>query len=121
MSLSLPSAPPAQATAAMEWDLLQDTVRWSAEAYPLLARDPELGPLTLDQLPGRLVPQDRPALCRMVTEALVHGRPLDGVVRIERPAGPAGAPAPFPVHCSGRPVLGPDGQVVSLRMLVRAC
>ncbi|MCX4750718.1 PAS domain-containing protein [Kitasatospora sp. NBC_01287] len=104
------------AAAAVEWDLVRDTVRWSAAAYPILARDPELGPLTLDQLPGQLVPQDRPALCRMVTEALVHGRPLDGVVRIHRPTGPAAA-----VHCSGRPVLGPDGQVVSLRMRIRAC
>ncbi|MDH6122167.1 hypothetical protein [Kitasatospora sp. GAS204B] len=116
MSLPLRTAPPAKATAAMEWDLVQDTVSWTAEAYPILARDPGLGPLTLDQLPGQLVPQDRPALSRMMTEALVHGRPLDGVVRIHQPGGTGAA-----VHCSGRPVLGPDGQVVSLRMLIRAC
>ncbi|WP_327070212.1 hypothetical protein OG500_31560 [Kitasatospora sp. NBC_01250] len=114
MSLHLPSAPPAPTTAAVEWDLLRDTVRWEADAYQVLARDPGLGPLTLDQLPGQLVPQDRPALCRMVTAALVHGRPLDGVVHLLAPGdrGPA-------VHCSGRPVLGPDGQVVSLRMVLR--
>lgn len=100
----------------MEWDLVRDTVHWSAQVYPILARDPGLGPLTLDQLPGQLVPQDRPALCRMVTEALVHGSPLDGVIRIQQAGGTVAA-----VHCSGRPVLGPDGQVVSLRMLIRAC
>ncbi|MFE9428183.1 hypothetical protein ACFYNO_35095 [Kitasatospora sp. NPDC006697] len=98
--------------AAVEWDLLRDTVRWSPTAYRLLARDPRLGPLTLDQLPGQLVEQDRPVLRRMVTEALVHGRPLDGVVRVHRSQGPA------PVHCAGRARLGPDGQVVSLRMLL---
>lgn len=114
MSLPLTSAPPAPTTAAVEWDLLRDTVRWEADAYQVLARDPGLGPLTLDQLPGQLVPQDRPALCRMVTAALVHGRPLDGVVRLLAPGGQDAA-----VHCSGRPVLGPDGQVVSLRMLLR--
>ncbi|MFF7637698.1 PAS domain-containing protein [Kitasatospora sp. NPDC008050] len=114
MSLPLTSAPPAPTTAAVEWDLLRDTVRWEADAYQVLARDPGLGPLTLDQLPGQLVPQDRPALCRMVTAALVHGRPLDGVVRLLTPGGQDAA-----VHCSGRPVLGPDGQVVSLRMLLR--
>jgi hypothetical protein len=105
----------ARETAAVEWDLVRDTVRWSPDAYRVLARDPQLGPFTLDQFPSLLVPQDRPALCRMVTEALVHGRPLDGVVRIRRERAPAAA-----VHCTGRPRLGPDGQVVSLRMELSA-
>ncbi|MDH6109068.1 hypothetical protein P3T36_006009 [Kitasatospora sp. MAP12-15] len=101
--------------ASAEWDLMADTVHWSPAAYRLLDREPGLGPLTLDQLPSLLVPQDRPALCRMVTEALVHGRALDGVVRVGRHEEAAVA-----VRCSGRPALGPDGHVVSLRMLLRA-
>ncbi len=103
------------AVAAAEWDLAADTVYWSPDAYRMLARDPRLGPLSLDQLPSQLLAQDRPVLCRMVTEALVHGRPLDGVVRIDGPGGAVRA-----VHCSGRPVLGPDGHVVSLRVQLRA-
>lgn len=103
------------AVAAAEWDLAADTAYWSPAAFRMLDRDPKLGPLTLDQLPTQLVPQDRPVLCRMVTEALVHGRPLDGVVRVGGPLGDARA-----VHCSGRPVLGPDGHVVSLRMQLQA-
>ncbi|GAA1989203.1 hypothetical protein [Kitasatospora viridis] len=98
--------------AAVEWDLLRDTVQWSPAAYPLLARDPGLGPLTLDQLPAQLVPQDRPVLRRMVTEALVHGRPVEGVVRVDR------GPGQSPVHCAGRARRGPDGQVVSLRLVL---
>ncbi|MDH6136476.1 hypothetical protein P3T37_005904 [Kitasatospora sp. MAA4] len=102
--------------AAAEWDLTADTVHWSPGAYRMLEREPTLGPLTLDQLPSLLVPQDRPALCRMVTEALVHGRSLDGVIRI----GPRDDEAASAVHCSGRPVLGPDGHVVSLRIVLQA-
>ncbi|WP_157535852.1 PAS domain-containing protein [Kitasatospora mediocidica] len=101
--------------AAAEWDLTADTVRWSPGAYRMLEREPALGPLTLDQLPSLIVPQDRPALRRMVTAALVHGRALDGVVRIGRHEEAASA-----VRCSGRPALGPDGHVVSLRILLEA-
>ncbi|WP_035845306.1 hypothetical protein [Kitasatospora azatica] len=111
--MSHPPLAAARETAAVEWDLVRDTVRWSPEAYQVLARDPRLGPLTLDQFPSYLVPQDRPLLCRMVTEALVHGRPLDGVVRVHRPEQPDAA-----VHCTGRPRLGPDGQVVALKMVL---
>lgn len=51
----------------------------------------------------------------MVTEALVHGRPLDGVVRFGQHEQAATA-----VRCSGRPALGPDGHVVSLRITLQA-
>ncbi|MFE0462594.1 hypothetical protein ACFW1A_25395 [Kitasatospora sp. NPDC058965] len=113
--MSHPTLAASRDCAAVEWDLVADTVSWSAEAYRVLARDPRLGPLTLDQLPSYVVAQDRPALCRMVTEALVHGRPLDGVVRVDLGPRPAGA-----VRCTGRPRLGPDGQVVSLLMELTA-
>ncbi|GAA1069275.1 hypothetical protein GCM10009665_76480 [Kitasatospora nipponensis] len=114
-TLTAPPAPTGPVAGTAEWDLVTDAVYWTAEVYPMLARDPRLGPLTLDQLPSRLVPQDRPALCRMVTEALVHGRPLEGVVRVDRTDRAATS-----VHCSGRPVLGADGQVISLRLTLRA-
>ncbi|MFI9275441.1 PAS domain-containing protein [Kitasatospora sp. NPDC052896] len=105
----------AHSAATAVWNLAEDTVYWSPAVFRLLGHDPALGPLTLDQLPGRLVPRDRPVLCRMVTAALVHGRPLDGTVRVARAGGGAS------VHCSGRPELDPDGQVVSLRLRLRAC
>ncbi|MFF1869068.1 hypothetical protein [Streptomyces sp. CB03911] len=110
-----PAVPATAAVGAAEWDLLTDRVRWSAEAFRLLGRDPGLGPLTLDQLPAWLPEQDRPALRRMMTDALVHGRTPAGTVRIHRPGGP-----PLLVHCAGLPVLDEDGQVTALRMLLRA-
>jgi len=100
--------------AAAEWDLLTDAVHWSPEAFRLLARDPRLGPLTLDQLPAHLLTQDRPAMHRMVTEALVHGQAGAGVVRVRHADGGVGS-----VRCAGEPVLDEDGHVTALRMLLR--
>ncbi|WP_371477938.1 PAS domain-containing protein [Kitasatospora sp. NBC_00315] len=120
MSHPSPAAPEAAppvptGVGAAEWDLLTDSVRWSPEAYRLLGRDPLLGPLTLDQLPARLPEQDRPALRRLMTDVLVHGRARTGTVRILRPGG-----APSTLRCAGRPVLDEDGRITALRLLLRA-
>ncbi|MFE4974625.1 hypothetical protein ACFRAR_21260 [Kitasatospora sp. NPDC056651] len=101
-------------TGSAEWDLLTDGVRWSPEAYLLLGCDPRHGPLGLDRLPDRLPEADRPLLRRMMTDALVHGRPAAGVLRVRRPDGRHDG-----VDCAGEPVLGPDGTVTALRMLLR--
>ncbi|MFB6892273.1 hypothetical protein ACFCX4_23515 [Kitasatospora sp. NPDC056327] len=97
-----------------EWDLLTDDVRWSAEAYRLLGCDPGGGPLSLDRLPDRLSEADRPQLRRMMTDALVHGRSAVGTLQVRRPGGGHGM-----VECAGEPVLGTDGTVTALRMLLR--
>ncbi|MFH9353697.1 hypothetical protein [Kitasatospora sp. NPDC017646] len=97
-----------------EWDLLTDGVRWNAETYLLLGCDPGHGPLSLDRLPDRLPEADRPLLRRMMTDALVHGRPAAGTLRIRRPGG-----RHDDVECAGEPVLGADGTVTALRMLLR--
>ncbi|SDT23683.1 PAS fold-containing protein [Streptomyces sp. TLI_053] len=97
-----------------EWDLLTDDVRWSAEAYRLLGCDPGHGPLSLDRLPDRLSEADRPQLRRMMTDALVHGRYAFGTLQVRRPDGGHGM-----IECTGEPVLGTDGTVTALRMLLR--
>ncbi|MBV2156007.1 hypothetical protein [Kitasatospora sp. SUK 42] len=97
-----------------EWDLLTDGVHWNPETYVLLGCDPDHGPLSLDRLPDRLPEADRPLLRRMMTDALVHGRPAAGTLRIRRPGGRHDS-----VDCAGEPVLGADGTVTALRMLLR--
>ncbi|MFG2846231.1 PAS domain-containing protein [Kitasatospora sp. NPDC048296] len=97
-----------------EWDLLTDGIQWNAETYLLLGCDPGHGPLSLDRLPDRLPEADRPVLRRMMTDALVHGRPAAGTLRIRRTDGRHNS-----VECAGEPVLGADGTVTSLRMLLR--
>ncbi|MFD7452164.1 PAS domain-containing protein [Kitasatospora sp. NPDC059827] len=97
-----------------EWDLLTDGVRWDQATYLLLGCDPGRGPLSLDRLPDRLPEADRPLLRRMMTDALVHGRPAAGTLRIRRPGGRHDH-----VECAGEPVLDADGTVTALRMLLR--
>ncbi|MEU8925588.1 PAS domain-containing protein [Kitasatospora sp. NPDC048545] len=97
-----------------EWDLLTDGIRWNAETYLLLGCDPDHGPLSLDRLPDRVPEADRPLLRRMMTDALVHGRVAAGTLRIRRPGG-----RHHSVECAGEPVLGADGTVTALRMLLR--
>jgi PAS domain-containing protein len=97
-----------------EWNLVTDKVRWSQEVYRFFGRDPALGALTLDQLPAHLLPEDQLPVQRMITAALVDRRELDGEFRIVRADGSVRT-----VHCSGEPVVGEDGYVVSLRTVLR--
>ncbi|WP_327683233.1 hypothetical protein [Kitasatospora sp. NBC_00458] len=108
-------APPDSATVgSAEWDLLTDDAHWSAGAYRLLGCDPGRGPLSLDRLPDRLDAADRPQLRRMMTDALVHGRHAFGTLQVRRPGGGHDT-----VEYTGEPVLGDDGTVTALRMLLR--
>ncbi|MGA5823043.1 hypothetical protein ACPC54_34930 [Kitasatospora sp. NPDC094028] len=100
---------------AAEWDLLTDDVRWNAETYLLLGCDPADAPLSLDRLPDRLPEADRPLLRRMMTDALVHGRTTAGTIRVRRDGGHHDS-----VDCAGEPVLGADGTVTALRLLLRS-
>ncbi|MFI9331555.1 hypothetical protein ACIGZJ_28955 [Kitasatospora sp. NPDC052868] len=106
--------PPGPGVGSAEWNLLTDDIRWSAETFRLLGCDPGQAPLSLDRLPDRLDEADRPLLRRMMTDALVHGRCAVGTVLVRRPGGGHGA-----VECAGEPVIGVDGTVTALRMMLR--
>ncbi|MGW2280271.1 PP2C family protein-serine/threonine phosphatase [Streptomyces sp. NPDC001770] len=97
-----------------EWNLLDDGVVWSAELYEIFGRDVDAGPLSLDELPTVLVPEDQPLLTSMVTNCLIDGKPMDGEFRIRRPDGRTRT-----LHAMGEPVLDPEGRTVSLWAVLR--
>ncbi|MFI0232576.1 PP2C family protein-serine/threonine phosphatase [Streptomyces sp. NPDC017086] len=97
-----------------EWNLLTDAVTWSGELYRILGLDPARPALTLDELPGLVAEEDRPALTAMVTDCLVDAKPIDGEFRVVRPDG-----AVRTVHMMGEPVLGADGGTASLWAVLR--
>jgi PAS domain S-box-containing protein len=97
-----------------EWDLLTDDAQWSDELYRIFGREPGDGPLTLDELPSWLFSEDQQILTEMVTGALVDGRPIDGEFRIVRADGSVRT-----VHMVGEPVLGADGDTVSMWAVLR--
>ncbi|MBF9069930.1 PAS domain-containing protein [Streptacidiphilus fuscans] len=97
-----------------EWDLVHDAVDWSAEMYRIFARAPQEGPLTLDQLPGALHPEDRRAVSGLLTAALVDGKPIDAEFRLQLGDGTVRS-----VHCVGAPQLAADGYVEAVWLALR--
>lgn len=97
-----------------EWNLLTDEVSWSDELYRILGRSPETGPMSLDELPSVIFPDDQALLTAMVTDCLVDGRPIDGEFRMVRTDGRVRT-----VHMMGEPVLDSDGSIASMWAVLR--
>ncbi|MGA4837962.1 PP2C family protein-serine/threonine phosphatase [Streptomyces sp. G45] len=97
-----------------EWNLLTDEASWSGELYQILGRDPAAPPLSLDELPSLVHPEDQPLLTAMVTDCLVDGKPIDGEFRVVRADG-----STRQVHMMGEPVLAADGSTASMWAVLR--
>ncbi|WP_326668030.1 MULTISPECIES: PP2C family protein-serine/threonine phosphatase [unclassified Streptomyces] len=97
-----------------EWNLLTDEVTWSDELFQIFGRTAEAGPLSLDDLPAVLLPEDQPLLTALVTDCLVDGKPIDGEFRILRPDGRMRS-----LHMMGEPVLDADGCTASMWAVLR--
>ncbi|WP_411082957.1 PP2C family protein-serine/threonine phosphatase [Streptomyces sp. cmx-18-6] len=110
--------PPADAARSRvgnaEWNLLTDEVSWSEELYEIFGRPPGSSPLSLDDLPSVLLPEDQPRLTSMVTGCLVDGRPMDGEFRIVRPDGEVRT-----LHMTGEPVLDSEGCTAAMWAVLR--
>ncbi|WP_432109423.1 PP2C family protein-serine/threonine phosphatase [Streptomyces sp. AA1529] len=97
-----------------EWNLLTDEVSWSPELYGIFGRTGRDGPLSLDELPSWVDPEDQPALATAFTDCLVDGKAIDQEFRLVRPDGSVGT-----VHMVGEPVLDGDGSTASMWAVVR--
>ncbi|WP_228992833.1 PP2C family protein-serine/threonine phosphatase [Streptomyces sp. DH8] len=97
-----------------EWNLLTDECTWSDELYEIFGRPLGSAPLSLDDLPSVLPPEDQPLLTSMVTGCLVDGRPMDGEFRIVRPDGRTRT-----LHMTGEPVLDTEGCTASMWAVLR--
>ncbi|QPP10039.1 SpoIIE family protein phosphatase [Streptomyces bathyalis] len=113
---SAASEPPALTSrvGSAEWNLLTDEVSWSEELYGIFGRAPQDGPLSLDELPSWVLPEDQPLLAAAVTDCLVDGRPIDQEFRIMRPDG-----ALRTLHLLGEPVLDGQGGTAAMWAVLR--
>ncbi|MFF9365330.1 SpoIIE family protein phosphatase [Streptomyces griseoluteus] len=109
-----PEGAPSGQVGRAEWGLLTDEADWSVELYRILGLDPSVPALTLDELPALVHEEDRPRLTALVTGCLVDARPIDGEFRVRRPDDSVRT-----VHMRGEPVLGTDGDAVSMWALIR--
>ncbi|MET9464016.1 SpoIIE family protein phosphatase [Streptomyces sp. NPDC006544] len=64
------------------WNLTTDTITWSDQVYAIFDRDPRQGPMSLEELPGHLLPDDLPSLGAAVQRLLSAGEPIDQPFRI---------------------------------------
>ncbi|MEU0835298.1 SpoIIE family protein phosphatase [Streptomyces sp. NPDC005969] len=97
-----------------EWNLLTDEVSWSEELFQIFGRSAQAGPLSLDELPSVLFPEDQPLLTSLVTACLVDGKTIDGEFRILRADGRMRT-----LHMMGEPVLDADGCTASMWAVLR--
>ncbi|MCB5164338.1 SpoIIE family protein phosphatase [Streptomyces bambusae] len=97
-----------------DWNLLTDEVTWSDELFQIFGRDPESGPLTLDEFWSTLFPEDQPRLTALMTDCLVDGKPIDGEFRILRTDGSLRT-----LHMRGEPALDAEGCTASMWAVVR--
>ncbi|MBW1596275.1 PP2C family protein-serine/threonine phosphatase [Streptomyces sp. JJ38] len=107
-------APAEGRVGSAEWDFLTDEVEWSPELYAIFGRTPEAGPLSLDELPTWLLPDDQVWLMGAVTDCLVDARPIDGEFRILRDDGTVRT-----LHMRGEPVLDAEGRTASVWAVVQ--
>ncbi|GAA3048687.1 PAS domain-containing protein [Streptomyces roseofulvus] len=97
-----------------EWNLLTDEVSWSDELFQIFGRPRERGPMSLDEMPTVVLPDDQPRLQAMVTDCLIDGKPIDGEFRIIRADAKIRT-----VHMTGEPVLDADGCTASMWAVLR--
>ncbi|MET9885569.1 SpoIIE family protein phosphatase [Streptomyces sp. NPDC006430] len=64
------------------WNLATDTITWSEQVYAMFHRDPREGPMTLEELPRHLHPDDLPKLAAAVQRLVSEGENIDQPFRI---------------------------------------
>ncbi|CAM5303292.1 transcription antitermination regulator [Streptomyces avidinii] len=69
------------------WNLTTDTITWSDQVYAIFDRDPRAGPMSLEELPGHLLPDDLPDMGAAVQRLLSAGEPIDQPFRITTALG----------------------------------
>ncbi|MEV7416230.1 SpoIIE family protein phosphatase [Streptomyces sp. NPDC089919] len=70
-----------------QWDPATGAAEWSDQAYAVFGRDPAHGPISWEDLPQHLLPEDGPEAAGAVRELLHRAVPLDRRIRIATPAG----------------------------------
>ncbi|MGW8764434.1 SpoIIE family protein phosphatase [Streptomyces sp. NPDC055815] len=64
------------------WNLVTDAITWSDQVYAVFDRDPALGPIRMEDLPGHLVADDVPRIASAVERLLGDGRAVDEPFRV---------------------------------------
>jgi PAS domain-containing protein len=96
-----------------EWDLVSGDSYWSPGLFRIFDRSPQRGPLTLDQLPDHVVPDDLPVLESELRSLQERHQPVDLALALQVRGGQR------PVRAVARPVLDGTGHLVAVYGLVQ--
>ncbi|MEU7529468.1 SpoIIE family protein phosphatase [Saccharothrix sp. NPDC042600] len=96
-----------------EWNLVTNEIDWSDQLYVIFARDPALGPMSLDEIRASVVPEDLPILQNAVRRMLERGERTDTELRLK--AGDEVRSGRF----IGEPVLDVQGRPVRLDVVLQ--
>jgi hypothetical protein len=96
-----------------EWDLVTGRATWSEQAYRILRRKPEEGPVRLTVLPRYAVPEDAPALTAAIRRLIHHKEPIDVTVRLHR------GDQQFPIHLTADPMIDNQGRTFEVHAAIR--
>lgn len=92
-----------------EWDVVNDTLKWSDEIYHIFGLTPQLSSVTYDAFLNAVHPEDRPSVEDSVRKALEQGHPYSMDHRILLPDG-----SPRYVHVQGEVSRNGQGQPVKM-------
>jgi serine phosphatase RsbU (regulator of sigma subunit) len=95
------------------WDLSTGETRWSDQLYVIFGQDQADGPVGLDELAGRVLPEDLPVAEHLVRTLFDRREPIDTVVRIRR------GEETRRLRLMGEPILDPLGEPTELRCVVQ--
>jgi PAS domain-containing protein len=97
----------------VEWDLVSGNIYWSPGTFRLFDRSPQRGPLSLDQLPDHVVPEDLAAVRHDLRTLLEGHQPIDLSIRLRVGGGER------PIRAVITPSLDDNGTLTTVYALVQ--
>jgi serine phosphatase RsbU (regulator of sigma subunit) len=70
-----------------EWDLIGNRVSWSEQVYRIFDRQPESGPISLEELTSLVLPEDVPVLSNVLDALMERGQRVETRFRIRTGSG----------------------------------
>ncbi|MEV4169879.1 SpoIIE family protein phosphatase [Nonomuraea sp. NPDC049709] len=96
-----------------EWNLATERTLWTPQMYEMLGRDRSDGPMSLEELPASVVPDDLPIVEEHLRSLLEHREAVENEFRIQHRHGVRH------LCVYGEPILDTDGVPVKVRFLVQ--
>ncbi|RSN07526.1 hypothetical protein DMB42_23065 [Nonomuraea sp. WAC 01424] len=96
-----------------EWNLATERTLWTPQMYEMFGRDRADGPMSLEELPGVVVPEDLPVVDEQIRSLLEFREAVENEFRIQHRHGVRH------LCVYSEPLLDPEGLLLKVRFLVQ--